>query len=178
MAAYHRAKRAVNSNKNANNTNTNPTYKEQEQKKYEARRLRESKEAKDKRRRQYLEDRRRRLKALRLNPTEFRRQQWKLPMEHRRASYRPSKSPSSALEVKSLANKPYEQFNQSKNKTRKASSEHKPSRIRNRKKNHGKKRRRRNCATKEPRYLWKSQKRTVENRTDRRNLIDKVSKID
>lgn len=179
VAAYHRAKRAVNSNKNPYNVNTNPiNKKEQEQKRYEARRLREIKEAKDKRRRQYLEDRRRRLKALRLNPTEFRRQQWKLPMEHRRASYRPSQSPSRSLQVKSKVNKPNEQLIQAKNINRKASSEQKPNRIRNRKRNQGKKRRKRNCATKEPRYLWKTPKRTVEHRNERRNKFDKVSNID
>lgn len=183
VAAYHRAKRAVNSNKNPYNTNTNPTYKVQEQKKYEARRLRESKEAKDKRRRQYLEDRRRRLEALRRNPTDFRRQQWKLRMEQRRARTYPSasKSSSNSLEANSEASKSYEQLIQSKNKNRKASSEQKPNRIRNRKKNQGKKRRKRNCFTKQPPYQWRTQNKLndpVENKNDRRSKIDNVSNID
>ncbi|XP_026326266.1 A disintegrin and metalloproteinase with thrombospondin motifs 7 [Hyposmocoma kahamanoa] len=178
VAAYHRAKRAVNSIRKPYNTNTNPTYKEQEQRKYEVRRLRESKEAKDKKRRQYLEDRRRRLEALRRNPTDFRRQQWKLRMEQRRAHTYPSasKSSSSSMEAKSEANKSYEQLIQSRNINRKASSEQKPSRIRNRKKSRGKKRRKRNCATKQPPYQWRTQNKLngpVENRIDRRNKIDK-----
>lgn len=182
VAAYHRTKRAVNNYRNPYNTNTSPTYKEQEQRKYEARRLRESKEAKDKRRRQYLEDRRRRLEALRRNPTDFRRQQWKLRMEQRRAHAYPSasKSSSSSMEAKSEANKSYEQLIQSRNVNRKASSEQKPSRIRNKKKNRGKKRRKRNCATKQPPYQWRTQNKLndpVENRNDRRSKIDKVSNI-
>lgn len=179
VAAYHRAKRAVNSNYNPYNTNTKPTYKAQEQKKYEERRLRESKETKEKRRRQYLEDRRRRLEALRRNPTDYRRHQRKLRMEQRRARTYPraSQSSSSSLEAKSEASKSYEQLFQS-NKNRKSSIEQKPSRIRNRKKNHGKKRRKRNCATKQPPYQWRTQNKLnhpVENRNDKGNKIDWVS---
>lgn len=179
VAAYHRTKRAVDNNKNPYNINNRLTYKEQEQRRYEARRQRESKEAKDKRRRQYLEDRRRRLEALRRNPTEYRRQQWKLRMEQRRRTYpSASKSSSSSIEAKSEANRSREKLYQSKNKNRKASNEQNSSKIRNQKKSH---RRKRNCATKQPPYQWRTKNvmnENIEKRNDRRNKIVTVSSID
>ncbi|XP_049871577.1 A disintegrin and metalloproteinase with thrombospondin motifs 7-like [Pectinophora gossypiella] len=176
VAAYHRAKRSVD----RTNTNNNLSNRERELQnrrlQNESRRNRTLKEARDKRRREYIEERRRRLEAMRRNPTEYRRQQMRLRMEQRRAhSFSKSVSTSNSVEGSySLEQQKHIQNNRNRNKM---SNEHGPRRIRPRRRR--RRRSAKNCATKQPPYQWRdknfisqetgTQRRNNRNNKNRRN---------
>ena len=109
---------------------------------------RSQKELMDQKRREYIERRHRRLEALRRDPVSYRRNKSKLRMEQRRLnSASISASKSSSLENSSSLEK-----NLHKNKTLHTNYEQRPRRIRNRRR----RKRSKNCATKEPAYQWKT----------------------
>ncbi|XP_063830202.1 A disintegrin and metalloproteinase with thrombospondin motifs 7 [Ostrinia nubilalis] len=102
--------------------------------------------AMDRRRREYLEERRRRLEAMRRNPTEYRSHQAKLRMEQRRLQ---AMSKSISVESKSV-----EQNSALKNGNRKKiNNDMRLRRVKNRR---NRRRRSKNCATKQPPYQWKT----------------------
>lgn len=148
VKAYHRKKREIDRRSRTETHSGNPTqrynkYTQSQQSNEASRRERQNRLAIDKRRREYLEERRRRLEAMRSNPTEYRRQQAKLRMEQRRLQ---SSSKSASVESKSVEHL--------RNKNRKQINELRPRRIKNKRRR--KRRQPKNCATKQPPYQWKT----------------------
>lgn len=141
----------------------NNNYKNRNDLHHDQRNTRRSqKEIMDQRRRAYIERRRKRLEALRRDPVSYRRHQTKLRMEQRRV-LSASASKSSSLENSSSLER-----NMHKNKTLHSGYEQKPRRIRTRRR----RRRSKNCATKEPAYQWKTRnfkKHSNENKSDEEN---------
>lgn len=148
VKAYHRSKRAVKSNINSDSK----LVHEKVDKRFSRRNQnvkpeRESNEDRDRRRREYLEQRRKRLEAMRSNPVEYRRQQPELRIEERRMNLY---STSNSIEgSKSLEQHPLEVKRKNRNKS---SYGKRLRRIKNRRR---RKRRSKNCATKQPPYQWK-----------------------
>ncbi|XP_068622404.1 A disintegrin and metalloproteinase with thrombospondin motifs 7 [Battus philenor] len=148
VKAYHRTKREVNGKSNSNISHDNKvknTKANSDLKKY-SNENRNSKEAMDRRRREYLEGRRKRLEAIRLNPTEFRRHQAKLRMEQRRLH---SDSKSYSVETSNS----YESYNSKSQSREKMLNRLKLRRSRNRRR---RRKRPKNCGTKQPPYQWKA----------------------
>lgn len=109
----------------------------------------------DRRRREYLEGRRRKLEEMRRDPTEYRRHQMRLRMEQRR---------------KMSFRNPVESKPMNRNKNRKhLNSDQRPSRIRPRRR----RKRSKNCATKQPPYQW-DKNNSKEAGGHRRNKNNKV----
>ncbi|XP_030020100.2 A disintegrin and metalloproteinase with thrombospondin motifs 12 [Manduca sexta] len=151
VAAFHREKRAVDDNTNHNN-NENKLH-EKDNTRYPRRKgngkgSHESKEDRDRRRRNYLEKRQKELAAMRRNPVEYRRQHPNLRMEERRMH---SHSKSNSVEG-SISGEPRSVAPGRRNHNNKTSFERRMRRLKNRRK----KRQTKNCATKQPLpYLWK-----------------------
>lgn len=104
---------------------------------------RSHKEAKDARRRAYLEERRRKLEALREDPVAYRRQQTRRAEQRRLQSISKSVSTENSMSREQI----------SRHKTAgKYRIEKTPQRIRTRRR----RRRSKNCATKQPRYQWEN----------------------
>ncbi|CAG4935187.1 unnamed protein product [Colias eurytheme] len=144
LEAFHRKKREIKKSHPNHNDNLNiRPHRNENQKsmKYTDSR-RSHKDAMDPRRRAYLEEKRRRLEALRRDPVAFRRQQ-AVRAEQRRVQ--------SASRSISLENSNSIEF--SRNRTfNKNKFEHRPRRIQTRRR---RRRRSKNCATKQPPYQWK-----------------------
>ncbi|KOB78006.1 A disintegrin and metalloproteinase with thrombospondin motifs 7 [Operophtera brumata] len=159
VEAFHREKRAAENvnngfqNHNRNNgyqTNSRNNGYQNNNRNQNSRRNADNRRSKidtDKRRREFLERRRKRLEAMRRNPVEYRRQQANLRIEERRPH---SNSTSNSIET----SKSLEQSIERRNRKRiiDKDTEHRMRRIRNRRK-----RKRRNCATKQPPYQWRAQ---------------------
>lgn len=119
----------------------------------------------DRRRREYLEARRKRLEAIRLNPTEFRRHQARLRMAQRR--------PQTNSRSRSVENSNSYEFSHSKGQSREKTSDRlRLRRIRNRRR----RKRSKNCATKQPPYQWKTKNFQRQNDTSNTHQNIKVSK--
>lgn len=151
VKAFHRAKREIDNRKNTNSHTNRNDYGNKQSKKRQRqspRRLRENKEAMDKRRRDYLEQRRRRMQLLRQNPTEYRRQQAILRMEERRLH---TNSRTNSIENSRLVDQSSSlETRRSRNRS---SDEQRLRRVKNRRR----RKRSTNCATKQPSYLWRKQ---------------------
>ncbi|XP_075979285.1 ADAM metallopeptidase with thrombospondin type 1 motif B [Anticarsia gemmatalis] len=137
------------------NTQTNRTDQRRDRpynnrQRMNARRHREYKEARDKRRREYLEQRRRRMQQLRQNPTEYRRHQAVLRMEERRLH---SNSRSNSIENSSASNSSSLETRRRNRNRASLTDEQRLRRVRNRRR----RKRSKNCATKQPKYLWRKQ---------------------
>lgn len=150
VESFHREKRAAdNINNGYQNQNRNNGYQNNNRNQNSRRNAdnRRSRIDTDKRRREFLERRRKRLESMRRNPVEYRRQQATLRMEERRQH---SNSTSNSFET----SKSLEQSIERRNRKRiiDKDTEHRMRRIRNRRK-----RKRRNCATKQPPYQWRAQ---------------------
>lgn len=167
VKAFHRMKREVDSRANSNLSHDKANIGKQSPKNINmhtsANKNRSSKEAMDKRRREYLEERRRRLEAMRLNPTEYRRHQARLRMEQRRLQ---SNSRSNSVETSNS----YE-LSQSKSKSREKSLGN-LRRIRNRRR---RRKRSKNCATKQPPYQWRT--KNIHTHNDTSNSYENIVRI-
>ncbi|CAH0687809.1 unnamed protein product [Spodoptera exigua] len=160
VAAWHRAKREVDSRTRSNtqikdNQDRNPRQYNQRTR-ANARRYRENKEAMDKRRREYLEQRRRRMEMMRKNPAEYRRHQSILRMEERRLQANSRTQSNSRSQSSSYENsRSLDQASmKSRRRNRNRLTEAQRMRIiRNRQR----RKRSKNCATKQPTYLWRKQ---------------------
>lgn len=168
VEAWHRAKREVDSNTRSNTQVRRNNYAKNTQQQYynqrtrlNARRYRENKEAIDKRRRDYLEQRRRRMEMMRKNPIEYRRHQSILRMEERRLQQSSSKS-NSIESSKSADQASLEARRKNRNRL---TDEQRLRRIRNRRR----RRRSKNCATKQPTYLWRKQNMLTQKEERRQN---------
>lgn len=146
VAAYHRAKRAVDKNTNTNSkVNHDKDTQRYTSQHANLRNYRESKEERDRQRREYLEQRQKRLEAMRRNPVEYRRQQSNLRMEERRMHTYPK---SNSIEgSRSLHSNQGRKRNQNKSERR----------LR-RKHRRRRKRAAKNCGTRQPPYQWKQKK--------------------
>lgn len=147
VEAYHREKRAIKSNSNIDTRlNHDKDFQRYSRTNTNSVRNREIKEDRDRKRREFLEQRRRRMEAMRRNPTEYRRHQTQLRMQERRLIS--SKSKSNSVEGSKSMEKSVES---KRNLKAKIGSEQRLRRIRNRRR----RRRSKNCATKQPPYQWK-----------------------
>ncbi|XP_026741439.1 A disintegrin and metalloproteinase with thrombospondin motifs 12 [Trichoplusia ni] len=150
VKAWHRAKREVDSKTRTNDQIQRTNYEKNTQQ-YNKRprpnpKRRLSKEAMDKRRREYLERRQKMMEMMRKDPAQFRRHQAMRRMEERRLQ---SNSKSGSVEnSKSTDQASLE--NRKRNRSR-LSNEQRLRRIRNRRR----RKRSKNCATKQPSYIWK-----------------------
>ncbi|CAH0724922.1 unnamed protein product, partial [Brenthis ino] len=146
VQAFHRRKREVNSRTNSY-INMNQNYNDKNNLENDSKRnVRSQKETMDQRRRAYIEKRRKRLEALRQDPVAYRRHQSKLRMEQRRLAL------SSASKTSLENSNSLEQFSHKNKTAQKSRYEQRPRRIRTRRR----RKRSKNCATKEPAYQWKS----------------------
>lgn len=177
VEAYHRAKRDLNNRRNSEaHLNRNNQRKDNKRQRVNSKRNRELKEARDKRRREYLEQRRRKMLLLRQNPTEYRRHQARLRLEARRLQ---SNSRSNSVENSRSVDQSSSLENKYKKRVRlTASDSEKLRRVKNRRR---RKKRSKNCATKEPRnYIWRQQnlERQELQRQNRENRVSsKVYKM-
>ncbi|XP_052752253.1 A disintegrin and metalloproteinase with thrombospondin motifs 12 [Galleria mellonella] len=143
VKAYHRTKREAYSQSDSNVSNNKNSYER-------SRKKSEVKQALEQRRRSYMngiEERRKRLEALRRNPTEYRRQQSRLRMEQRRIK---TNSKSYSSESSRSFERPLSVI---RNKSRNKSTNEPRLRRKNRRRRN---RRSKNCATKQPPYQWKT----------------------
>lgn len=155
VEAWHRAKREVDNRMRSNPQMKRNNHEKNMQQYYNkrprpnARRYRENKEIMDKRRREYLEQRRRRMEMMRKNPAEYRRHQNMLRMEERRLQQ--SNSKSNSIESSRSSNQASMEARR-RNRNR-LSDEQRLRRVRNRRR----RKRSKNCATKQPTYQWRRQ---------------------
>ncbi|KAI5643860.1 reprolysin family propeptide domain-containing protein [Phthorimaea operculella] len=155
VPADHRSKRSVDGHSTQNSHHRGPL----ETKSWEDIRInRARKLARDKIRREFLEQRRRKLAAMRRNPTAYRAHQAKLRLDSRRlnntsSAYTSSADRSSASQSQSQSQE-FQHAMRNRNRQRKRMrGEYMPTSVTIR----GRTRRSpRNCATKQPRYLWKT----------------------
>ncbi|CAH2087110.1 unnamed protein product [Euphydryas editha] len=150
VQAFHRKKREIDSRSKAflrTNTYSNERFNTEYALKQNNRKS--QKEAMDHRRYVYLEERRKRLEAMRRDPVAYRRNQTKLRMEKRRFL-----STSESVSSKSLSIENSNSLEQSlRYKTHnKSRYEQRPRRIRTRRR----RKRSKNCATRQPPYQWKT----------------------
>lgn len=103
----------------------------------------------DHRRLVYLEERRRRLEAMRRDPAAFRRNQTKLRMEKRRFQSTSESRSSNSVSIENSHSLEQALRNKTHHKPR---NEQRPRRIRPRRR----RKRSKNCATKQPPYQWKT----------------------
>ncbi|XP_059055686.1 A disintegrin and metalloproteinase with thrombospondin motifs 7 isoform X2 [Achroia grisella] len=146
VKAYHRTKRDIHSQSDAHISCSKSMLEQHLKRNEHTKRNIEDRKTLERHRKKYIngiEERRRRLEALRRNPTEYRRQQTRLRMEQRRLNNL-SKSYSSQSS-KSFENSVVR--NKSRNKLNEPRLRRKNRRRRNR--------RSKNCATKQPPYQWK-----------------------
>lgn len=181
MKAFHRRKREVDSRTTSyTNLSRNNNEKVITEQKIRQNTRRTQKEAMDRRRRKFLEERKRRLEELRKDPTAYRRHQRKLRMEGRRISASKSASSSVSRSASVESSKSQEQFIQTaRNHTqhknwsqRKNSNEQRRQRMRARRR---RRRRSTNCATIEPKYQWEAKNFKSKSEEVKQNRYYKVN---
>ncbi|XP_026493067.2 A disintegrin and metalloproteinase with thrombospondin motifs 7 [Vanessa tameamea] len=149
VQAFHRRKREVEGAAYMSR-NTNEKHSSKHVRKRDS--SGSQKEAMDHRRYLYLEERRKRLEAMRRDPAEFRRNQRKLRMEKRRFLPTSASTSTSSKSISTENSNSLERINL-KNKTHHTPRyEQRPRRIRTRRR----RKRSKNCATKQPPYQWKT----------------------
>lgn len=162
IEAFHREKRAAPNKDNGYQNPTRTNSYQNHNRNQNSRRYTNNRRNRldtDKRRREFLERRRKRLEAMRKNPVEYRRHQTTLRIEDRRHPI----SKSNSVETSNSL----EQYIERRNRQRIADkdNEHRMRRIRNRRQ-----RKRRNCATKQPPYQWRTQN-LAEQKALRNNMV-------
>lgn len=159
-AAWHRSKRSIDNRKSSENNYNKDWYSKQTpqySRHYNARTNHRNKNAMDPRRRQILENNRKRLELMRRNPYEYRR----MLNERRKLQ---SSSRSNSVESSYSSEELRKQNNTSiKNSKLKSNNGDRPRKVKPRKR---RRRRAKNCGTKQPRYQWKkrNEKREAEMR--------------
>ncbi|CAK1542142.1 unnamed protein product [Leptosia nina] len=139
VKSFYREKREVSSRTNLSNYNGDRHQRYENSKHSNNKRI--NKDVMDPRRRAYLEERQRRLEALRRDPMSYRREQIKRAERRRMHSVSKSVSIENSNSIEQLKNKTHSKHR----------FEQRPRRIRTRRR-----RRSKNCATKQPRYQWEN----------------------
>lgn len=166
VKAFHRNKREIDHRRNTNtHVDRNINSKENPYKKRQQLNARRNRENKDRQRRLFLEQRRKRMQLLRQNPTEYRKHQAILRMEGRRLH---SNSRSNSIESSRSSDQSSSLEARRRNRNRLASDEQRRRRISDRRR---RRKRAQNCATKQPSYLW-----TKQNRQRRENKVQYLYK--
>lgn len=155
--AWHRSKRSVDSNYRYNNNPDRKSYSNDRLQKYSrsSNKRHDSKEIQDRRRREQLEARRKRLKELWRNPSEYKKFLLRHRYQQQKALLANSTNPQS--NSNSASNSNSVELSKSLEMNHRNRTRNKLNKNPKHRQNKGKRRRRRkarNCATKQPPYLW------------------------